>query len=360
MISRKPNDAQWFEGGLYHDSMDFGVPSFWFVSWYDVSVSPNIALFNHIRENGDDEFIKDNQYLVIAPTLHCRFTRATENTIVGERSMGDARLDYDAQIYAWFDFLLKDKANNFKENTPRVQYFTMGKNIWQASENWPPKNASMKTFYLQSNGKANSRFGDGKLSPLMDRRGKQLDSFYYDPMDPVTSYGGGVCCTGNAVEGGSFDQSKMEEREDILVYTSEALKEGIEVTGFVESTLYLSSDVKDTDVTIKLIDVHPDGKAFNLDETIQRVRYRAGYDQEVFMQKDQVYKVVLSPMATSNYFKKGHKIRIEVSSSNFPRFSRNLNTGGANYDESKGIIAQNKIHHSKRYPSHIKLPIISK
>jgi len=360
MISRKPNDAQWFEGGLYHDSMDFGVPSFWFVSWYDVSVSPNIALFNHIRENGDDEFIKDNQYLVIAPTLHCRFTRATENTIVGERSMGDARLDYDAQIYAWFDFLLKDKANNFKENTPRVQYFTMGKNIWQASENWPPKNASMKTFYLQSNGKANSRFGDGKLSPLMDRRGKQLDSFYYDPMDPVTSYGGGVCCTGNAVEGGSFDQSKMEEREDILVYTSEALKEGIEVTGFVESTLYLSSDVKDTYVTIKLIDVHPDGKAFNLDETIQRVRYRAGYDQEVFMQKDQVYKVVLSPMATSNYFKKGHKIRIEVSSSNFPRFSRNLNTGGANYDESKGIIAQNKIHHSKRYPSHIKLPIISK
>jgi len=194
----------------------------------------------------------------------------------------------------------------------------------------------------------------------LDRRGKQLDSFYYDPMDPVTSYGGGVCCTGNAVEGGSFDQSKMEEREDILVYTSEALKEGIEVTGFVESTLYLSSDVKDTDVTIKLIDVHPDGKAFNLDETIQRVRYRAGYDQEVFMQKDQVYKVVLSPMATSNYFKKGHKIRIEVSSSNFPRFSRNLNTGGANYDESKGIIAQNKIHHSKRYPSHIKLPIISK
>ena len=132
------------------------------------------------------------------------------------------------------------------------------------------------------------------------------------------------------------------------------------MTGFFESTLYLSSDVKDTDVTIKLIDVHPDGKAFNLDETIQRVRYRAGYDQEVFMQKDQVYKVVLSPMATSNYFKKGHKIRIEVSSSNFPRFSRNLNTGGANYDESKGIIAQNKIHHSKRYPSHIKLPIISK
>ena len=155
MISRKPNDSQWFEGGLYHDNMDFGVPSFWFVSWYDVSVSPNLALFNHVRENGDDDFIKDNQYLVIAPTLHCSYTRATENTIVGERSMGDARLDYDDQIYGWFDFLLKNEENDFKEKTPRVQYFTMGKNIWQASETWPPKNSELKTFYLNSDGKAN-------------------------------------------------------------------------------------------------------------------------------------------------------------------------------------------------------------
>lgn len=360
MISRKPNDPQWFEGGLYHDTMGFGVPSFWFVSWYDVSVSPNIALFNYVRENGDDDFIKDNQYLVIAPTLHCGFTRATENTIVGERSMGDARLDYDDQIYGWFDFLLKNEVNDFKENTPRVQYFTMGKNIWQASETWPPKNSELKTFYLNSNGKANSRFGVGRLTPSMDHTGMQADSFYYDPMDPVNSYGGGVCCTGNAVKGGSFDQRKMEERNDILVYTSEVLEEGIEMTGFIESTLYLSSDVKDTDLTIKIIDVYPDGTAYNLDETIQRVRYRAGYDKEVFMEKGKVYKVNMTPMATSNFFKKGHQIRIEVSSSNFPRFSRNLNTGGANYDETESVIALNKIHHSKRYPSHIKLPFVLK
>ena len=152
----------------------------------------------------------------------------------------------------------------------------------------------------------------------------------------------------------------MEEREDILVYTSDAFKKGIEMTGFIESTLYLSSDVKDTDLTIKIIDVYPDGTAYNLEETIQRVRYREGYDKEVFMDKDKVYKVDLTPMATSNYFKKGHRIRIEVSSSNFPRFSRNLNTGGDNYDETKSIIALNKIHHSKRYPSNIKLPFISK
>ena len=178
-------------------------------------------------------------------------------------------------------------------------------------------------------------------------------------MNPVNSYGGGVCCTGNAVQGGAFDQREMEEREDILVYTSAPLKEGVEVSGFIESVLYLSSDVKDTDVTIKLIDVLPDGTAYNLDETIQRVRYREGYDKEVFMSKGKVYKVELTPMSTSNYFKKGHSIRIEVSSSNFPRFSRNLNTGGNNYDETESVVALNRIHHSKRYPSHIKLPVVS-
>jgi putative CocE/NonD family hydrolase len=360
MIVRKPNDPEWFEGGLYHDTMDFGIPSFWFVSWYDVSVAPNLALFNYVRENGADAFTKENQYLVIAPTLHCGYTRATENTIVGERSVGDARLNYDEQIYSWFDLHLKGEANDFKEKTPRVQYYTMGKNIWQASESWPPKNAKLKTFYLNSEGNANTRFGDGKLTPYPDQRGKRSDSFDYDPMNPVTSYGGGVCCTGNAVQGGAFDQREMEEREDILVYTSDPLEEGIEMSGFIESVLYLSSDVKDTDLTIKIIDVLPDGTAYNLDETIQRVRYREGFDKEVFMGKDKVYKVELTPMATSNYFKKGHRIRVEVSSSNFPRFSRNLNTGGDNYDESESVVAHNTIHHSKRYPSHIKLPFISR
>lgn len=360
MIIRKPNDPEWFEGGLYHDTMDFGIPSFWFVSWYDVSVAPNLELFNYVRENGADALTKENQYLVIAPTLHCGYTRATENTIVGERSVGDARLNYDEQIYSWFDLHLKREANDFIEKTPRVQYYTMGKNIWQASDSWPPKSAILKTFYLNSEGNANTRFGDGKLTPYPDQRGKRSDSFEYDPMNPVTSYGGGVCCTGNAVQGGAFDQREMEEREDILVYTSDPLEEGIELSGFIESVLYLSSDVKDTDLTIKIIDVLPDGTAYNLDETIQRVRYREGYDKEVFMGKDQVYKVELTPMATSNYFKKGHRIRVEVSSSNFPRFSRNLNTGGDNYDESESVVARNTIHHSKRYPSHIKLPFISR
>ncbi len=132
----------------------------------------------------------------------------------------------------------------------------------------------------------------------------------------------------------------------------------MEITGFIESTLYVSSDAKDTDFTIKLIDVYPDGRAFNLDETIQRVRYRDGYSKEVFMQEGEVYQLDMSTMATSNYFEKGHRIRIEISSSNFPRFERNLNTGGNNYDETEGVIAKNKIHHSRNYPSSIRLPII--
>lgn len=359
MIRRTPNHEDWFKGGLYHADDNFGVPSFWFASWYDVSVGPNVALFNHVRAHGKDAEVRDNQYLVIAPTLHCGYTRATENTVVGERSVGDARLNYEEQIYAWFDLWLKGEKNDFKEKTPRVQYYTMGSNKWQYSETFPPKEAKFFTYYLNSNGNANTLNGDGTLSTK--RPGKDNpDSYMYDPMNPVTSYGGNVCCTGNAVKGGAFDQSEMEKREDILVYTSEPLKKGIEVTGFIESTLYVSSDVKDTDITIKIIDVYPDGKAYNLDETIQRARYREGYDKEVFMEKDNVYKIQLSPMTTSNYFEKGHRIRIEISSSNFPRFARNLNTGGKNYDEKESVIAHNKIHHSKKYPSHIKLPIVLK
>ena len=358
MIRRKPNDPDWDTGGLYHDDMEFGVPSFWFVSWYDIATSPNIALFNHVRINAKDLGVRDNQYLVIAPTLHCGYTRASENTIVGERSVGDARLNYDEQIYSWFDLMLKNIDNDFKEKTPRVQYYTMGSNKWQNSEQWPPENIEMTNFYLTSNGSANTLNGDGKLTTLKRKVKNNTDSFLYDPMNPVQSVGGGVCCMGNALKGGSFDQQEIELRKDVLVYSTDPLKKGFEVTGFINSTIYLSSDVKDTDITVKLIDVYPDGRAFNIDETIQRVRYREGYDKEVFMEKGKVYKVNMTPMSTSNYFKKGHQIRIEISSSNFPRFARNLNTGGNNYDETKSVIANNKIHYSKKHPSSITLPIV--
>ena len=356
MIRRKPNDPKWFEGGLYHDNMPFGVPSFWFVSWFDVSSGPNIALFNHVREKGTDQYVRDNQFLIISPNTHCGFTRSKEQTMVGEQNMGDTRLDYDEMVYAWFDAKLKQDKGAVE--MPRVQYYTMGKNQWQTSEVWPPSNAQMTSMYLASEGGANTLAGNGTLSLNPAGENQTPDHFTYDPKNPVTSFGGNVCCTGGAIEAGSFDQSEMEKRKDILVYSTQPLEEGLEVSGFIEPILYVSSDVKDTDFTIKLIDVYPDGRAFNLDETIQRVRYRNGYDKEEFMESGKVYEVKLSPMSTSNYFAKGHRIRVEVSSSNFPRFARNLNTGGNNFDETESVVAHNTIHHSNKYPSRIELPIV--
>jgi len=360
MIKRTPNDPAWYKGGLFHDNMRINIPGFWFMSWYDVSVGPNLALYNHVRKTARPE-IADQQYAVIAPTLHCSYTRATEDTVVGERHMGDARLDYSELTYGWFDYFLKGHSeNNDISKWPKVRYFTMGSNKWQTSEQWPPAGAEPMTFYLSSGGKANSLKGDGTLTTAAPANDAP-DRFTYDPMDPVPSYGGNVCCTGNAVQGGSFDQTKMEERQDILVYSSDVLKEGIELSGPIDVSLYVSSSAKDTDFTVKLIDVDETGKPWNLDETIQRMRYRDGYDKPlVWMEPNKVYKFAFQPMNTSNYFAPGHRIRIEISSSNFPRFDRNMNTGGNNYDEVKGVIANNAVHHSKQYPSQITISVVRK
>ncbi|HKD04718.1 MAG TPA: CocE/NonD family hydrolase [Bryobacteraceae bacterium] len=359
MIKRAPNDPAWRRGGLWHDNMPINVPGLWFMSWYDVSVGPNLAAYNHVRETARGE-VAHEQYAVIAPTLHCGYTRATEDTMVGEREMGDARLDYDALIYGWFDRFLKGQENHILEKTPKIQYFTMGLNKWQSADGWPPAGAHPVTYYLSSGGSANSLNGDGALVTTAPDADKP-DRFTYDPMNPVPSYGGNVCCTGNAVTGGSFDQRKMEARADILVYTSEPFKEGVEVSGPLEPTVYVSSDVKDTDITVKVIDVYPDGRAFNLDETIQRLRYRDGYDKPLaWMEPGKVYPVTLQPMTTSNFFGPGHRLRIEISSSNFPRFDRNLNTGGNNYDEATGVVAHNVIHHSAQYPSKITISVVKK
>ena len=352
MIQRTPNDPAWYKGGLYHDDMPLNVPGLWFMSWYDVSIGPNLALYNHVRKTAKPE-IADEQWAVIAPVTHCAYTRATEDTIVGERSMGDARLDYQEVVYGFFDRFLKGEKSARLDSLPKVTYFTMGKNKWQTSDTWPPAEAEPMTMYLSSGGRANSLAGDGALLTAPPATDKP-DSFTYDPMNPVFSYGGNVCCTGTAVQAGAFDQRKMEARQDVLVYTSEPLKDGTELSGPIVPTLYVSSDAKDTDFTVKVLDVYPDGRAYNLDESIQRLRYRDGYDKPLaWMERDKVYKVTLQPLNTSNYFEAGHQLRIEVSSSNFPRFDRNLNTGGNNYDEDKAVVAHNSVHHSKQYPSQV-------
>ena len=359
MIQRAPNDPTWYKGGLYHDDMPLNVPGLWFMSWYDVSVGPNLALYNHVRKTAPPQ-VASQQWAIIAPVAHCSYTRATEDTVVGERSMGDARLDYQDIVYSFFDRVLKGDSSPRLDAMAKVTYFTMGINKWQTSDTWPPAGSQPTTLYLSSGGKANSLGGDGTLAPAAPDADKP-DTFTYDPMNPVPSYGGNVCCTGNAVQAGAFDQRRMEARSDILVFTSEPFKEGTEMSGPIEPTLYVSSDAKDTDFTVKVLDVYPDGRAYNLDESIQRMRYRDGYDKPlVWMDPGKVYKVTLQPLNTSNYFEAGHRLRIEVSSSNFPRFDRNLNTGGNNYDEVKGVVAHNAVHHSRQYPSQVTVTIVKR
>ena len=359
MILRTPNDPAWYKGGLWNDSEKINIPGLWMMTWYDVSVAPNLAAYNQVRKTADPA-IAQEQYAVIAPVAHCSYKRAAEHTLVGERDMGDARLDYDALTYGWFDHFLKGEDSAVLAAEPKVKYYTMGSNKWQSSDVWPPKEAKPVTYYLASAGRANSLNGDGVLQMLPEAK-DAADKFTYDPMNPVTTHGGGFCCMGADYHAGALDQRAEETRSDVLVYSTPPLTEGMEVSGPVDVTLYVSSDAKDTDVTIKLIDVLPDGTAYNVDENIQRLRYRDGYDKPpVWMEKDKVYKVTLQPMQTSIEFLPGHSLRIEVSSSNFPRYDRNLNTGGDNVSETKGVVAHNEVHHSKMYPSSVTLSVVKK
>ena len=211
-------------------------------------------------------------------------------------------------------------------------------------------------MYLDGGGHANSVFGDGTLTAKPPSAAGS-DTFTYDPMNPVPSLGGGVCCNAGASLGGSYDQRGIEARADVLVYTGEPLTEPLEVTGFVRAKLYVGSDANDTDFTVKLVDVYPDGTAYNVDDTILRARYRDGYDREVFMKEGEVYELNPTAMSTSYEFGASHRIRVEVASSKFPQYMRNLNTGGNNYDETEGVIAHNSVHHSAEHPSQIILPV---
>lgn len=357
MVARTPNSPAWYKGGLWHENMKISKPGLWFMSWFDVSVSPNLAAFNEVRRTAP-KAVADQQYAVIAPVLHCAYTRATEHTMVGDLDMGDARMDYDALYYGWFDRFLKGEDSPVPDKQPKVLYYVMGANRWQKSETWPPVGATTQDLYFSSEGQANTLYGNGKLATTPPDADKP-DQFVYDPENPVTTFGGGGCCMGSAVKFGSYDQRPQETRNDILVYDSEPFKEGTEVSGPITVTLYVSSSAKDTDFTFKVMDVYPDGRAFNITENIQRMRYREGYDKPpVWMEPGKIAKVTFQPIDTSYYFKPGHKLRVDVSSSNFPRFDRNLNTGGNNYDEDKGVIARNAVHHDAQHPSKITITVV--
>ena len=357
MADRGPDHPDWYKGGLYHDDEDFSVPALWVNSWYDLSVAPNIELFNHVRKNSTDRSVRENQYMIVGPTEHCHMYRLRDPHVVGDRDMGRVHLGLDEIVYAFFDYYIKGEQNGFPQAQAPVQYFSMGSNEWQTAQQWPPTGTTKTKLYLRSDDGAKSIFGDGALS-IESPTENGLDAFSYDPMNPVPSLGGNLCCLGDALTPGSFDQRPIEARDDVLVYTSEPLQSDLEVTGPIDVLLFISSDARDTDFTIKLVDVEPGGVAWNLDETIQRVRYREGYQQEVFMESGEVYELRLGPLVTSNVFRAGHRIRIEISSSNFPRFGRNLNTGGRNAREGSYVVANNVVHHGPDWTSYIVMTTI--
>jgi len=356
-VNRLPNDPRWKTVDFGGEGDHFGAPMLMINSWYDVSIGPNVALFEYETKNAANQNARDNMFMVIAPTTHCaEGIVESQHTIVGERDLGDARFDYVGLVQKWFDHFLKGVDNGIT-NEPKVRAYMMGANQWRTYDTWPPKEARYVDYYLDSDGSANSRAGNGRLTLTRPARAGS-DSFAYDPMHPVQSLGGSICCFSENFQGGAFDQAEIEMRDDVLVYSTPPLAKTLEIAGPVKVSLFLSSDAKDTDLTVKLIDVYPNGKAYNLDESIQRVRWRDGWEKPVLMERGQVYKVDVGPLVTSNAFLAGHRVRIEVSSSNFPRFMRNLNTGGNNYDEKDGVVAHNVIYHGPDHASVIVLPVL--
>ena len=272
----------------------------------------------------------------------------------GEIEFGpEASVDIVAEHIRWYDRRLKSVDNGIDE-TPPIRLFVMGDNVWRYEEEWPPARTEFTRYYLHSGGRANSLLGDGTLSPAAPGN-EPPDRYSYDPDDPVPTLGGPVMRPDLA---GPRDRRTVERRDDVLVYTSEVLSQDIEVTGPVAVTLYAVSTAPDTDFTATLVDVHPNEKAIIICEGIRRARFRESLGSPTLIEPGRVYEYTIDLWDTSNVFKAGHRIRVEVSSSNFPRFDRNLNTGHTLGLDSEMRVAEQTIHHDSVNRSHITLPII--
>ena len=355
-LERSPDDPWWDRQGYLSANDSVTVAALHVSSWFDMA-NEALDVAAIFRKNALNDRAKTGQYAIISPTVHCASEGATAQTKVGELEVGDARLRYWHTYLAWFDRWLKGNERAI-DSLPRFQYYVIGRNEWRKSDVWPVKGMRETAFYLHSDGGANTAKGNGRLS-LTTPKQQRPDTFTYDPANPVPSRGGSICCTGNPKDQpGSFDNTDIEQRPDVLVYTTDVLREGLELTGPMRAVVHLSSDAPDTDITVKLLDVFPDGRSMNFQEGVTRVRYRDGFDQARMMSPGKVYEVPIDLHATSWYLPPGHRLRVQISSSSFPRFDRNLNTGGRNYDETKGRSAKNTIHHSATYPSRLILPVV--
>ncbi|MBP7826103.1 MAG: CocE/NonD family hydrolase [Verrucomicrobia bacterium] len=348
-VAHPTYDDYWKKRSLDHQYAEVTVPILNIGGWYDIFSKPTLEMSARVRAQSRALEVRRNQVVVIGPWGH-----GVGGQKVGELDFGAAaRFSTGDWQFKWLDFWLKGNETGVQD-WPAYRLFVMGENQWRDENEWPLKRTQYTAYYLHSGGKANSLKGDGTLSTTAPTSEK-ADAFTYDGNNPVPTTGG------NNLVGapiGPFDQTPVEQRDDVLVYSTAPLDADVEVTGPVKLILYAASSAPDTDFTAKLVDVHPDGKAYNLCDGIIRARYRRGMTQPALLEPGKAEQFEIDLWVTSNLFKHGHCIRLEVSSSNFPRFDRNPNSGKPFGTDTELLVAQQTILHDQKHPSHLVLPVI--
>ena len=343
-------DDFWMDKSVREHLDKMKIPVFSVGGWYDNFVEGDLEAFAQLRRAGKPA------YSAIGPWPH-NMSAVFEGVSFG----GDAMLPVSKLQLDWFNHWMKSpdsaRTNSKPFPGPKLRLFVMGRNRWREESDWPPKSARTTSFFLTSHKGANTADGDGRLTMRTASRDNS-DNYEYDPANPVPTLGGAVCCSPAIFPWGPKDQRKVESRQDVLVYSSEVLKKEVEVIGPVNVVLYVSTTATDTDFMAKLVDVFPDGTARNLCDGMLRMRYRASLRKAELTQPGKIYKIMIEAGVTSNLFLPGHRIRLEVSSSNFPRFDRNLNTGGSIVDESRMKTAQQRVYMGRNFPSAVLLSVV--
>ena len=341
-------DDFWRAMSVEHHYAEFDTPAFHVGGWYDVYSAGVPRNFAGLRAHGRDR-ARRRQKLLMGPWVH-----GVNQRLVGQLDFGEsAVIELETQRKRWLDRWVKGIENGI-DREPPVRVFVMGVNRWRDEDDWPPPRARETDFFLAGDGAANSSFGDGVLSRSVND-GADTDAYVYNPGNPVPTLGGNCLRTAR----GPTDHAPLERRNDVLVYTSEVLREPLEVTGFVKMVLYAASDAPDTDFVARLCDVYPDERSIILCDGVLRARCREGFDREALMEPGKVYEFEIDMGVTANVFRPGHRVRLEVTSSCFPRWSRNQNTGAPLATDTELRLARQTIHHSRAYPSRVILPVVA-
>jgi uncharacterized protein len=356
-IDREERDPGWETVGIPFHADRIRVPALSIGGWYDVFLQGTLANYSHSRTGAGTSEARAGQRLIVGPWRHGDPTLGNPigEADFGPRSTG-AAIDVPGLTFRFFDHWLKGKVG-IEEDQPPVRLFVMGDNLWRDEDEWPLRRAELTKYYLHSGGHANSDSGDGKLSSSLPHE-EPFDSYTYDPAAPVPTRGGQLCCSPVTLPPGAFDQRSVELRHDVLVYSSDPLSEDVEVTGDISAVLYATSSAPDTDFTAKLVDVFPSGYARNIADGIVRARWRNGPAKAPALTPGVAERFEIDLVATSNVFKKGHRLRLEISSSNFPRFHRHPNTSKRLAEAGRARRAVQQIHHDRVRPSALVLPMV--